>query len=503
MISSSSALRAGKRNAFKDDRYLSHGSFEQVGSNLFGNLHAGGSNEALFGSSISLSSDGLRLAIGAVGHDANSSSIGTGAVYCYNFEPYTRSWELTFMMEGEPGEHIGSFVALSGDGSRVAIRRFPDDSPNFVDVYDATSGSRIGTTPLACDSVKGSTVAISHDGNRVAVSCERSGVNQGKVEIFEWNGIEWSPMVGIDGSAIGISNQGLFGWSSSFSNSGNRLAVSAPLFTSNGIIRRGVVKVFEYNDASRLWQQIGNDLLGKAAMEKFGLAIDLSENGSTLFVGSPRLRAGIVEIFELNSGLWIAKGNAVEGEKEHDSFGICVSSSFDGNTFVASSANHNDGRGQVRMMKFDGSDWNEVDYVEGLDAGDSFGASGRHAVSSSADGSRFAAGSKLGMNEDGIATGRVRVFGYYVTPSLAPPEAAPSHSPSISILPSSNPSFLQHSTTEQISNFSKGNNDSTAGLIVMGAGIAGIAIAIAAVVFWRKRRQKHEQKESLDGTFTA
>lgn len=46
-------------------------------------------------------------------------------------------------------------------------------------------------------------------------------------------------------------------------------------------------------------------------MSKFGLSINLSGDGSTLFVGNPRLginRVGRVEIFELESGLWVAKG---------------------------------------------------------------------------------------------------------------------------------------------------------------------------------------------------
>lgn len=404
--------------------HLSNGGFEQVGPSLFGAPRVTGTNETLFGSTVHLSSNGLHLAVGAPGHDVDPSSIGSGAVHLHNYNPSTAEWDVSFTIVGQPGEGIGSFTALSSDGSRVAIRRLPDAaSANHVEIYNTSTGNRLGSS-LACEE-RGSSVAISKDGNRVAVSCERFGVNQGVIKVFEWNGVEWSPIGNIDGVVIGISNQGLLGWATAFADSGNRLAVSAPLFSSDGISRRGVVKVFDYNVSSNSWDQVGNDLLGLRSMDKFGLSLDLSGDGSTLFIGNPRHGTngvGRVEAFAFDSGSWIPRGSLVEGINDSDAFGASVSSSFDGNSFVASSPNYDGGRGQVRLIQFDGIAWNDEATVEGLDSGDGFGGS-RNTVSLSGDGLRFAAGSKMGMN-NADATGRVRVFDFVLPP------AAPSQDPS-------------------------------------------------------------------------
>eukprot|EP00548_Thalassiothrix_antarctica_P002450 CAMPEP_0194144116 /NCGR_PEP_ID=MMETSP0152-20130528/13200_1 /TAXON_ID=1049557 /ORGANISM="Thalassiothrix antarctica, Strain L6-D1" /LENGTH=102 /DNA_ID=CAMNT_0038843817 /DNA_START=81 /DNA_END=385 /DNA_ORIENTATION=- len=60
------------------DINLNYDSFEQVGSNLLGPLRISPGNETLFGSSVILSEDGTHLAVGAMGHDASPSSIGSG-----------------------------------------------------------------------------------------------------------------------------------------------------------------------------------------------------------------------------------------------------------------------------------------------------------------------------------------------------------------------------------------------------------------------------------------
>lgn len=403
--------------------------FEQLGPSIFGAPRVTPTNETLFGTSVSISENGLNLAVGARGHDSAPSLLSTGGVFLYDYNGSTSSWDFTSMIEGDTDEKIGSFMALSGDGSRVTIRRNPNVSPNFVEVYDTSTGNRVGS-PLTCD-VKGSFVAVSHDGNRIAVSCELTGVNQGTVDIYDWNGVAWVSSGSINGASIGISNQGLFGWAVSFSKSGNRLAVSAPLFTSDGVNRRGIVKVFDYNIATSSWDQIGNDLLGSNEQDRFGLAIDLSGDGSVLVVGNSRLGtsgAGLVEAFELDNVSWVAKGDPVEGIDANDAFGIGVSTSFDGNAFAASSSLH-DGRGQVRLMSFNGSGWDPAgEDIEGLDLGDRFG-DGRNGISLSGDGSVVVAGSQFAVDTANNPTGRVRVFSLSQT-ILSIPSFFPSSEPS-------------------------------------------------------------------------
>eukprot|EP00547_Thalassionema_nitzschioides_P015552 CAMPEP_0194248816 /NCGR_PEP_ID=MMETSP0158-20130606/19175_1 /TAXON_ID=33649 /ORGANISM="Thalassionema nitzschioides, Strain L26-B" /LENGTH=87 /DNA_ID=CAMNT_0038985207 /DNA_START=144 /DNA_END=404 /DNA_ORIENTATION=- len=85
MSVSGAALRSERRSGLKQHRHLTNGSFEQVGSSLFGAPRVAATDDTLFGSAVSLSSNGMNLAVGASGHDVNPLSIGSGAVYFYDF----------------------------------------------------------------------------------------------------------------------------------------------------------------------------------------------------------------------------------------------------------------------------------------------------------------------------------------------------------------------------------------------------------------------------------
>ena len=71
------------------------------------------------GSSVSMSSDGSRVAIGAWMNDGNGTSSGHVRVYEYASGAWT---QLGADIDGEDaGDSSGSSVSMSSDGSRVAI----------------------------------------------------------------------------------------------------------------------------------------------------------------------------------------------------------------------------------------------------------------------------------------------------------------------------------------------------------------------------------------------
>jgi len=71
------------------------------------------------GNSVSMSADGTRLAIGAVFNDENGSYSGHTRVYGYNGTTWV---QLGADIDGEAtGDFSGSSVAMSSDGTRVAI----------------------------------------------------------------------------------------------------------------------------------------------------------------------------------------------------------------------------------------------------------------------------------------------------------------------------------------------------------------------------------------------
>ena len=100
---------------------FSSGSWTQLGADIDGEA-----SEDLSGWSVSLSSDGTRVAIGALYNDGNGSDAGHVRIYEYSSGSWT---QLGADIDGEASEdQSGHSVSLSSDGTRVAIGAPYNDS---------------------------------------------------------------------------------------------------------------------------------------------------------------------------------------------------------------------------------------------------------------------------------------------------------------------------------------------------------------------------------------
>ncbi|MGG7034908.1 MAG: T9SS type A sorting domain-containing protein [Flavobacterium sp.] len=165
--------------------------------------------------------------------------------------------------------------------------------------------------------------------------------------------------------------------------------------------------------------QIGSDIIGKKAGDLAGNTVSLSANGKILAVGSPEFdtsgsnNRGQVILYENKEGVWTQIGNELIGEANSDKFGISIDLSNDG-TIVAigSSANRGitgdiNGIGHVRVYKNIDNVWTQIGTdIDGVAKGDNSGSS----VSISADGTVVAIGSPNSTNTNGTNAGMVRVF---------------------------------------------------------------------------------------------
>jgi len=71
------------------------------------------------GWSVDISSDGSRVVVGLRGADGNGSNSGTTRIYDYNGTAWV---QVGGDIEGSAGnDYSGSFVTISGDGTRVGI----------------------------------------------------------------------------------------------------------------------------------------------------------------------------------------------------------------------------------------------------------------------------------------------------------------------------------------------------------------------------------------------
>ena len=95
------------------------------------------------GWSVSLSSDGTTVAIGARLNDGNGNNAGHVRIYEYSSGSWT---QLGADIDGEAaGDHSGYSVSLSSDGTRVAIGAAGNDGngndAGHVRIYEYSSGS--------------------------------------------------------------------------------------------------------------------------------------------------------------------------------------------------------------------------------------------------------------------------------------------------------------------------------------------------------------------------
>ena len=90
------------------------------------------------------------------------------------------------------------------------------------------------------------------------------------------------------------SNDGS-GWSVALSSDGNRVAIGAQMNNDNGL-NSGHVRVYEWMNGE--WTQVGMDIDGEMSGEFLGRAVSISSDGSRAAIGAPQ-NMGRVRVYEL------------------------------------------------------------------------------------------------------------------------------------------------------------------------------------------------------------
>ena len=140
-------------------------------------------------------------------------------------------------VDGEAAyEWFGWDVSLSANGTRVAIGARLNDrkgSAGTVRIYDLSSGGSLvqmgsDLDGEAIEDQSGYSVALSSNGNRVAIGAPGSFFNcsiAGHVHIYDWDGSQWGQMGSdLDGLPMGDVS----GNTIALSSDGNRVAIGGP-----------------------------------------------------------------------------------------------------------------------------------------------------------------------------------------------------------------------------------------------------------------------------------
>ena len=380
---------------------LQSSNWTQLGSDIVGEATSDAS-----GYSISLSSDGKVLAIGAPYNDGSRENAGHVRVYSFTGTNWT---QLGSDIDGEAADDISGWsVSLSSDGKVLAIGApYNNGSGRYaghVRVYSftGTDWTQLGSDidGEAADDGSGWSVSLSSDGKVLAIGAPynngRSGIDlDGHVRVYSYTGTDWTQLGSdIDGEAANDRS----GYSISLSSDGKVLAVGAYLNIGSDSYA-GHARVYSFTGTD--WTQLGSDIDGEAAFDASGWSVSLSSNGKVLAIGAPENngsgeKAGYVRVYSYNGTDWTQLGSNIDGEADGDGFGWSVSLSSDGKVLaVGAPYNNGSGRyaGHVRVYSFTGTDWTQLGSdIDGEAADDISGGS----VSLSSDGKVLAVGALFG-----------------------------------------------------------------------------------------------------------
>ena len=261
-----------------------------------------------------------------------------------------------------------TWTALSGDGmimamgmnyaGRPSTERNGISSLSRVFRYDTNTDTwkQIGQniTHNVTLSTHDNRVSLSEDGTVLAVgpSIETSDTEYrfDRIIIYKFNltSNSWDAM---GGPIYGQYNTGEESVSDaiSLSSNGNRVAIGMPDANSrfypsstsdySYIKKHGTVVVYDYNDSTNKWIQLGQLIEGDDHFGEFGHFLSFSGDGNQLAVsawrgdiGSDLIDIGYVKVFLLSKTqkTWIQLGNTLFGDKPYDGFGHGISLSRDG-----------------------------------------------------------------------------------------------------------------------------------------------------------------------------
>ncbi|MDA7773667.1 hypothetical protein N8993_05695, partial [Pseudomonadales bacterium] len=371
------------------------------------------------GRSVSLSSDGQVVAIGAYDNDGNGNNAGHVRLYALDDGNWVQRGS---DIDGEAaGDTSGHSVSLSSDGSVVAIGA-PYSNGNgeysgHVRLYAWNGrdweqrGSDIDGE--AVDNYSGISVSLSSDGSVVAIGADYNNDNgeaAGHVRLYAWDGRSWEQRgTDINGEATGDGS----GYSVSLSSDGGVVAIGAPGNDGNDV-NAGHVRLYSWNGRGD-WEQRGSDIDGEATGDGSGFSVSLSSDGSVVAIGTPFNDgngggAGHVRLYAWSDGNWLQRGSDIDGEAAGDGSGFSVSLSPEGHVVAIGALGNDangDSAGHVRLYGWNGrSDWEQRGSdIDGEAAGDQSG----FAVSLSSDGRVVAIGANAN-DDSGDAAGHVRLY---------------------------------------------------------------------------------------------
>jgi len=318
---------------------------------------------------------------------------------------------------------FGSVVAMTSSGKRIAVTGPGADSGNTANVgavyiweesvmdgWSEIEPNQVNKTWKLSESIEGpgpsttasSSLAMTLDGGRVAVGYPF--YKGGLVQVFdEENGWQEELVTINEGNTTG--DEILFGYAIDLSQDGAFLAVGSPLDDTSGSVRI----MGRAGDGS--WQQIGEVIRGSQPGELFGWSISLVQAAKLrVAIGSPshNTDTGLLRVYDFIGSDWIQVGETLAGTDTLNRFGEACTLSSDGKVLAVGVHGSAFEPGAVHIYRENDGKW-EMDPqgIKGSEPGGAFGS----ALSMTPDGSTLVIGGSRN-NEFGNGSGYIQVWSF-------------------------------------------------------------------------------------------
>ena len=393
-----------------------------------------------FGQYVTMNYDGDIIAVGGVGrHDANqNSTYPYGSILVYQYQNNTWNQLGSAIHGPQDSLDLGRGVSLNKAGDIVTAAGF-----NYTKVYKYLNNdwSEIGSFTSSDNAGWKNSINLNDNGDRIIFG-ERVG-NSSKTRVYEYSETtnSWSQL-GNEFSTPSYGSQSQY--VQDIDGSGNRIIIGSYKPLTGDSMRQGHGYILDWDETTSTWIPYANadgvrDFgLGAGGSEPldyaggWGSSGAISGNGNVAawgqssWTGAPVSEGGYgttgnpghtgrVQIFGYNetTSTWSKMGGDIVGEKRWgENEGLHIRLSYDGTIIMLSSTGSDTGwtidspqttttnEGQIRLFKFDGTDWVQLgNDIEG-EASRTIG----NGIDMNWDGSHIIAGRGVGT------TGSVDVF---------------------------------------------------------------------------------------------
>ncbi len=364
---------------------------------LMGNRIDASTTGEYFGYSVSIDSEGSKVAIGAYQYQ---SQFGTTRIYHWNGNDWTL---IDSQVDGTSSYGaFGKTVSISSDGSVVAggapANRDQGLSTGATSVYDIAdpNARTTGNLYVAGDISLNSRLYIQNtnildliqdgptgpQGEQGAKGEQGSTGPQGEQGATGPQGEQGEKGEQGEQGATGPQGAtGTFDTSNDVTLGGHLFVANDVSFDSKLYVDNDLVVSQEYASALVNNTMKGTTIYGNESFIAFGTSVSINSDGTVVAIGAPSgapsdNKRGKTYIYEWSGSNWTLKGNQIDGLVDNEESGSSVSISSDGNVVAIASMKYNSSDGVVRIYEWNSSSWVlKGSQIDASNSGEEFGSS--------------------------------------------------------------------------------------------------------------------------------